>query len=48
MDQHETPEKITVQGIIDITKGAYGSEAFEKFFLLNLAPADGGDIKLQI
>ena len=33
MEQHETPDTITVQGIIDITKGAYGAETFRKFFI---------------
>ena len=32
MEQRQTPEKITVKGIIDLTKGAYGSEQFAKFF----------------
>jgi hypothetical protein len=32
MEQHKTPEKITVKGIIEITRGAYGSDEFEKFF----------------
>ena len=33
MEQRETPEKITVKGIIDITQGAYGSESFKAFFM---------------
>jgi prefoldin subunit 5 len=32
LEQRHTPEKITVAGIIEITKGAYGSEAFAQFF----------------
>ena len=32
MEQHKTPETITVRGIIEITKGSYGSETFKKFF----------------
>jgi hypothetical protein len=32
MGQRETPDKITVQGIIDRTKGAYGSDIFAQFF----------------
>ena len=32
MGQRQTPENITVQGIIDLTAGAYGSEAFKGFF----------------
>ena len=32
LEQRQTPEKITVKGIIDLTKGAYGSQVFEKFF----------------
>ena len=32
LEQRQTPENITVKGIIEITKGAYGSEKFEKFF----------------
>ena len=36
MEQHEIPEKITVKGIIDLTKGAYGSESFRNFFSVKL------------
>jgi hypothetical protein len=32
MEQRETPEKITVKGIVEITKGAYGAAEFERFF----------------
>ncbi len=32
MEQRSTPDKITVKGIIELTKGAYGSEEFKKFF----------------
>ena len=32
MGQRQTPEKITVKGIIKITDGAYGQESFKKFF----------------
>jgi hypothetical protein len=32
MGQRQTPEKITVQGIIDLTHGAYGADAFREFF----------------
>ena len=32
MEQRQTPEKITVQGIIDLTKGAYGAKSFKNFF----------------
>jgi hypothetical protein len=32
LTKREAPEKITVQGIIDITKGAYGAETFKQFF----------------
>jgi hypothetical protein len=32
MEREERPEKITVQGIINLTKGAYGAETFKKFF----------------
>ena len=48
MESRQTPDRITVKGIIDLTKGAYGAEKFKEFFLINLAPADGGDIKLQM
>ena len=32
LEQRQTPEKITVQGVIDLTKGAYGAEQFKAFF----------------
>ena len=32
MEQRKTPDTITVEGIIEITKGAYGAEAFKNFF----------------
>jgi hypothetical protein len=32
LEQRKTPARITVKGIIEITKGAYGSSEFEKFF----------------
>ena len=32
LEQRQTPEKITVAGIIEITKGAYGAETFASFF----------------
>ena len=32
LEQHQTPDKITVGGIIEITKGAYGASAFADFF----------------
>ena len=32
MEQHQTPEKVTVREIIKMTAGAYGSEPFNKFF----------------
>ena len=32
MEQHQTPETISVKGIIDLTTGAYGAEAFKAFF----------------
>ena len=32
MEQRETPEKITVEGIIKLTQGAYGAEKFATFF----------------
>ena len=32
LEQHKTPEKITVEDIIKLTLGAYGSDTFEKFF----------------
>jgi len=32
MDQRNTPETVTVKAIIDLTKGAYGAEAFKGFF----------------
>jgi hypothetical protein len=35
MEQRKTPENITIRGIIEITKGAYGSEVFEAFFNSN-------------
>jgi hypothetical protein len=37
METRNTPEKITVQGIIELTKGAYGADKFERFF--NTSPA---------
>ena len=33
MEQRETPDKIAVSGIIELTKGAYGADAFRKFFV---------------
>jgi hypothetical protein len=48
LEQRTAPEKITVEEIITLTKGAYGAEEFKNFFLVNLAPSDGGDIKLQM
>ena len=48
MEARSTPENITVQGVIDLTVGAYGADAFKKFFLVNMAPSDGGDIKVQM
>ena len=32
MEQRQTPEKLTVKGITDLTKGAYGAETFAAFF----------------
>ena len=32
MGQRKTPEKVTVRGIIDLTKGAFGADTFRKFF----------------
>ena len=32
METRKTPEKITISGIIKLTEGAYGHEAFKKFF----------------
>jgi hypothetical protein len=32
MEQHKTPERLSVNRIIKLTKGAYGAEEFEKFF----------------
>ena len=32
MEQRQTPESVTVQGIIDLTNGAYGAEQFKAFF----------------
>lgn len=32
LEQRQTPEKVTVQGIIDLTKGAYGAEKFAGLF----------------
>ena len=32
LEQRQTPEKITVAGIIELTKGAYGAETFAGFF----------------
>jgi hypothetical protein len=32
MAQHKTPERLSVNRIIKLTKGAYGAEEFEKFF----------------
>jgi len=32
LEQRQTPETITVAGIIELTTGAYGSEKFKKFF----------------
>jgi hypothetical protein len=32
MEQRKTPDKITVKGIIELTEGAYGAEAFRGFF----------------
>lgn len=33
LEQRQTPEEITVSGIIDLTAGAYGADAFKKFFV---------------
>jgi hypothetical protein len=30
--KREAPDKVTVRGIIEMTKGAFGSEQFEQFF----------------
>ena len=30
--QGETPETITLQGVVDLTKGAFGADAFKNFF----------------
>jgi hypothetical protein len=32
MEQHNVPEKLTVEEAIGLTKGAYGAEAFKAFF----------------
>ena len=32
MEKGERPEKITVQGVIDLTAGAYGCDVFKEFF----------------
>lgn len=32
LEQRRTPEEITVEGIIALTNGAYGAEAFKNFF----------------
>ena len=32
LEQRETPETITVGGVVELTKGAFGSEAFKVFF----------------
>ena len=32
LEQRQTPEKISVQGIIELTKGAFGAEEFKRFF----------------
>ena len=39
LDARQTPEKITVQGIVEITKGAYGADAFKAFFSKEAVPA---------
>jgi hypothetical protein len=39
MEQRDTPEEITVGGIIELTRGAYGAEAFKKFFGAELVEA---------
>ncbi len=39
MEQRETPEKISVSGIIDLTRGAYGAEQFAGFFKKSKVPA---------
>ena len=33
LEQRQTPEKITVGGIIELTHGAFGAEAFKSFFV---------------
>ena len=33
LEQRETPEKITVRGIIELTRGAYGADKFAGFFV---------------
>ena len=32
LDQHKTPDSVSVKQIIDLTRGAYGAEAFRVFF----------------
>ena len=32
LEKRATPETTTVEGVIDLTEGAYGAEAFKKFF----------------
>ncbi len=32
MEQRQTPDKITVAGVVELTKGAYGADAFAAFF----------------
>ena len=39
MEQRQTPETITVDGIVDLTNGAYGAEEFRKFFAIKKVPA---------
>ena len=37
MENRNTPEKITVSGILELTKGAYGADAFAAFFKSTVA-----------
>jgi hypothetical protein len=38
MEQHKTPERLSVNRIIELTKGAYCAEEFEKFFVQEKKP----------
>jgi len=41
LEQRQTPDKITVRGIVELTKGAYGADAFANFFNVAAAAAAG-------